>query len=69
MGVLYEKNKVKDKALLYYTATTQAAYPKSVKAEGLYRIGLIYQGDNKTDPALEAFTRALAEDPSLSSSA
>lgn len=64
MAAIHIRNKARDKALLYYTAATKAAYPVRAKAAGQYYIGVIHNNDKQPELALKAFNRALAEDSS-----
>jgi tetratricopeptide (TPR) repeat protein len=64
LGMVYERAGLKDKALLHYTAATEAAYPTRAKAEGHYRAGRLHDQDRRYDMALKAFQRAVAQDPS-----
>jgi tetratricopeptide (TPR) repeat protein len=64
LGMMYERAGVKDKALLHYTAATEAAYPIRPKAEGHYRAGRLHDQDRRYDMALKSFHRAVSQDPS-----
>jgi tetratricopeptide (TPR) repeat protein len=63
LATMYERAGAKDKALLHYTAATEAAYPIRPKAEGHYRAGRLYDQSRQYEMALKAFNRAVAQDP------
>lgn len=64
LATMYERTGAKDKALLHYTAASEAAYPIRPKAEGHYRAGRLYDQTRQYEMALKAFNRAVAQDPS-----
>jgi tetratricopeptide (TPR) repeat protein len=64
MANILNDKKDRDKALLYYTAATNAAYPIRTKATAYYSVGILHYNDNQSGSALKAFNQALATDPS-----
>ena len=64
LGGIYQRSGAKDKALLHYTAATEAAYPIRSKAEGHFRAGRLHDRDRQYEIALKAFNRSIAQDPS-----
>lgn len=63
LGIAHERNVAKDKALLYYTAASEAGYPLRSRAEGHFRVGRLYDQDRQYEMALKSFRRAIAQDP------
>jgi len=63
IAAIHERARAKDQAVLHYTAATKAVYPARAKAEGFLHLGRLSYDDRQDEPALRAFSRAVAEDP------